>query len=164
MPFTPFHFGLHATIGLPLKKYIDVPVFVLASVAVDLEPLAVLVFGLNYPLHGYCHTFLFGALVGLGWGLAAYSARGVLAWALHAIGLDYVPSLGRALLSGILGVWLHILFDSPIYADIRPFYPSPSNPLYGLISDTTAYRIGAAAFVPALVIYLIQRRKRDRAI
>ncbi|GAH08444.1 unnamed protein product, partial [marine sediment metagenome] len=31
-------------IALPLRKYIDIPVFILANVAVDLEPLAVILF------------------------------------------------------------------------------------------------------------------------
>ena len=44
MPFTPYHFGPHGCVGLVLKRYLDLPVFMLANVAVDLEPLAVMVF------------------------------------------------------------------------------------------------------------------------
>ncbi len=70
MPFTPFHFGSHATVALPLRKYIDIPVFIGANIVVDVEPLLVMAFNLNYPLHGYCHTFLVGGLLGLAWGVA----------------------------------------------------------------------------------------------
>lgn len=164
MPFTPFHFGLHATIGLPLRRFIDVPVFILASIAVDLEPLAVMVFGLNYPLHGYCHTFLIGALVGLAWGAAAYWSRGILTAFMRTIRLEYEPTLRRALLSGILGVWLHILLDAPLYADIRPFYPVMQNPLYGLLSDSMIYSLCTVLFVPAGVIYILVVRKYKNPI
>ena len=59
MPFTPFHIGPHATVGLALQNYIDVPVFITANVAVDLEPLFVILFKPDYPLHGYFHSLLF---------------------------------------------------------------------------------------------------------
>ena len=77
MPFTPFHFGPSALIGLPLKRWIDIPVFVLANVVIDFEPLAVMVFQPDYPLHGYFHTLLIGGILGLIWGLAAYPLRPV---------------------------------------------------------------------------------------
>jgi hypothetical protein len=39
MPFTPCHFGPSACIALPLNRWIDLPVFLLANVAIDIEPL-----------------------------------------------------------------------------------------------------------------------------
>ncbi len=39
MPFTPFHFGPSAVIALPLNRYIDIPTFLLANIAVDIEPI-----------------------------------------------------------------------------------------------------------------------------
>jgi membrane-bound metal-dependent hydrolase YbcI (DUF457 family) len=57
-------------------------------------------------------------------------------------------------LSGVLGAWLHVLFDAPVYTDIRPFYPLQVNPLYGCLSIDTVYVICAASFVPALIIYV----------
>lgn len=52
MPFTPLHFGPHACVALPLRRRVDLPVFLLTNVVVDVEPLLVLTFNLNYPLHG----------------------------------------------------------------------------------------------------------------
>ena len=71
MPFTPYHFGPHATVALPLHRYLDVFVFVGANVVVDLEPLLVLTFHLNYPLHGYCHTLAVNVPVTVG-GICVY--------------------------------------------------------------------------------------------
>ncbi len=71
MPFTPFHLGPAVLIGFILLRYTDLPTLIVASVLVDLEPLAVLVFGLPGPLHGFFHSFL-GASV----------AAAVLTWAM----------------------------------------------------------------------------------
>jgi len=50
VPFTPFHFGPGAFIALSLRKYIDLPVLVLANVVIDFELSAIMLFGLNYLL------------------------------------------------------------------------------------------------------------------
>lgn len=163
MPFTPFHFGLHATIALPLRRYLDLPVFILASVVVDLEPLAVMVLNLNYQLHGYCHTFLIGGMVGLFWGGIAARTGALLNKIMKAFRLEHEPNVRRALISGVLGVWLHILLDAPIYDDIRPFWPIKANPLFWIISDNTAYRFAIVMFLPALVLYWIALRKERDA-
>ena len=47
MPFTPFHFGPHACVAFAANKKIDIPVFILANIAVDIEPLSVMLFNLN---------------------------------------------------------------------------------------------------------------------
>jgi hypothetical protein len=57
MPFTPYHFGPHPCVALPLNRYIDIAVFIGANIMIELEPILVLTFKPNYPLQGYCHTF-----------------------------------------------------------------------------------------------------------
>ena len=154
MPFTPYHFGPHSCVALSLRKYIDFPVFILANVAVDLEPLAVILFTLDYPLHGYFHTFLIGGMIGIIWAVIAYFLKNILEEIMNALRLSYKTSFAKMVVSGILGVWLHVLFDAPIYEDIRPFYPSESNPLYGILSSQTLYTICSICFIPALILYI----------
>lgn len=155
MPLTPYHFGPHGCVALPLGRYIDVPVFMLANVAVDLEPLSVMVFKLNYPLHGYGHTILFGALVGIVLAGAAYLAKSVLESIMEVFHLKYKACIKKMLASGVLGVWLHVLTDSLIYTDIKPFFPSSANPLYGLLSSSQVYLICTISFIPAAILYII---------
>jgi membrane-bound metal-dependent hydrolase YbcI (DUF457 family) len=154
MPFTPFHFGPHACVSLPLHRHIDVPVFLAANIAVDIEPLLVMVYRLHDPLHGYCHTFLIGGLVGILLGFVLFPFRRAVGKAMFLFRLPYSSTLSKMLFSGILGAWIHILFDAPLYQDIRPFYPLSANPLYGLASMKTIYGISALLFLPALVMYL----------
>jgi len=155
MPFTPYHFGPSACIALPLRKYIDIPVFILANVAVDLEPLAVILLDLNYPLHGYFHTFLCGVVVALAWGLVAYSGKSILQRLMKLFHLSYKTNFRKMLLSAILGIWFHILLDGQLYTDIQPFWPFKTNPMYDLLSYNTIYLICKISFLPAIVLYII---------
>lgn len=156
MPFTPFHFVPSACVSLPLHRYLDVPIFIGANVVVDFEPLIVMKCGLDYPVHGYCHTLPIGGLIGCVLGILAYPCRNLIGSAMSMIRLPYSPALGKMVLSGMLGVWLHVLFDSVLYIDIRPLYPFNMNPVLGLLSSQTVYLICAVCFAPALVLYFFQ--------
>ncbi|HBR15432.1 MAG TPA: hydrolase [Candidatus Omnitrophica bacterium] len=159
MPFTPFHFGAHACTVLPFQRKLDVPVFILSNVFIDIEPLAVMLFNLNYPLHGYAHTFLGGLVAGSLGGVFVYWLRKPMGKAMGSLGLYYKPTVILSMISGVLGAWLHILFDACIYSDIKPFYPISNNPLYGLISPVKMYILCALFFIPAIVLYLMVRNK-----
>jgi len=162
MPFTPYHFGPSGCVTLPLRKYIDIPVFVLVNVVIDLEPGVVLVFDLNYPLHGYCHTFLFGTVIGLVWALVAYTARNYLRRLMQFVGLPYQTSIGKMVLSGLLGAWFHIVIDSFCWSDIRPFWPSSANPLNNLTTLNTVRLLCAISFIPAIALYVAAVRTHTR--
>jgi len=132
MPFTPFHFGPAIGLGLPLRKYLHVPTFMVANVIIDVEPLLVLVLGLNYPLHGYLHTFFFAFLTGLALGYIMFFIDRFL----HSIYkiLMLVPeenqNIKTFMVTGILGAIFHVLLDSPLYGDIHPLFPLAQNPFY----------------------------------
>jgi membrane-bound metal-dependent hydrolase YbcI (DUF457 family) len=154
MPFTPYHFGPAALIVLPLRKWIDIPVFVLANVVIDLEPLAVMVFWLDYPLHGYLHTFLFGGLVGLVWGVIAYVLfRRVFTFLMRLFRLPYQPTLANMAMSGLLGVWLHLFIDSFLYKEMNPFWPIGGNPFHAVVEYQTVYQVCEVSLIIAVVIY-----------
>ena len=132
MPFTPFHLGPALGLGLPLRKYVHVPTFIVANVILDVEPFLVLQFGLNYPLHGYLHTFLASLFVGLLLGYAMFILERFAQPFYKTLLLETSSSLNLKvfLLSGDLGTGLHVLLDSPLYVDIQPFYPLTTNPLH----------------------------------
>jgi hypothetical protein len=154
MPFTPFHFGPSASLAFPLKKYIDLPVFVLANVVIDLEPLTVMVFDLPYPVHGFSHTLLGGILIGTIWGLGAYAMKNVLKRMMDIFHLKYSPKLSVMIFSGVMGFWFHVFIDSFMHSDIKPFYPLSYNPLYQTISTPNLYLICAILFIPAIGFYV----------
>lgn len=162
MPFTPFHFGPAGTVALIGKKYLYIPAFILVNIAIDIEPLLVIVFRLNYPLHGYCHTFLIGSLVGGIFAIALYSGRKLISKIINILKLAYETNFKRIFYSSLFGVWFHVFLDGFIYTDIRPFYPLSINPLYGLISKSFLYAICGIFFVPFAFLYLYQNKKKNK--
>jgi len=111
MPVTPYHFGPAGLLGYIFRKWIDLPVFVLANVVVDIEVLLISLIDLSRPHHRYSHTFLIGTAVGAVWGLVAYTGLPILKWLMKIIKIPYQTNAFKMIISGILGVWFHVLIE-----------------------------------------------------
>ena len=166
MPFTPLHLGPALAIGLPLRKYIHAPTFILASVLVDVEPLLVLVLGLDYPLHGYLHTFIGALALGIVLGYSMYLLDGVLNPLWRKLLLVTTPRLSSKafITAGASGTLLHVFMDSPLYSDIKPLYPAITNPLYNPALTPAIYHacvlMGLLGFTYYLLLAFITREAR----
>jgi membrane-bound metal-dependent hydrolase YbcI (DUF457 family) len=166
MPYTPYHFGPSGLVALVFKKYIDIPVFVFANVVVDVEVLVINLLGLGWPIHKYSHTLLIGALAGVVWALAAYPLRRLINKIMTILRLPYRTSLRKMLISGVLGVWLHVLLDSVYHYDVRLFWPSRLRPLYELLTKQQVKTVCIGFFVLAVIEYLLivkSNMKQNRA-
>jgi len=169
MPVTPYHFGPALGFGLPLRKYLHLPTFIVANVIVDLEPFLVLVLGLGYPLHGYLHTyvsaFFLGIVVGSGmFLLEPYFSPLYKAFLLKA---DHEPRRISCVLAGVSGIMLHVTLDSPLYSDIRPFYPLTANPFFRLEIASQVYSfcvwmglIGILFYAGLLILSVYRKFRR----
>jgi hypothetical protein len=135
MPFTPYHFGPSGFIGLVFRKWLDIPVFVLANVIVDIEVLVIMLFNFGWPKHRYCHMLLFGAAVGALWGLAAYPLRNIFKRLMQLFRVPYETGLRKMVISGILGVWLHNLIDGVYHFDVNLLWPFKTISLYYIFHD-----------------------------
>ena len=176
MPFTPFHLGPALCLGIPMRKYIHAPTFILASVLLDIEPLFVLVMGLNYPLHGYLHTFIAAIVMGVVFGFAMFFLERTMHPLYKALSLEQEATFEKThfMIAGVLGTMLHVLFDSPLYWDIRPFYPLTANPLYGSVSSLEIYLLSVWMGVLGMVFYFLllfsrahkrlQNKTKDRTL
>lgn len=142
MPFTPFHLGPAFALGLPLRRRIHFFTFVLTNVIVDVEPFLVLVLGLSYPLHGFLHTFLLGEIFCLLVSLLMFKLESFLISFYRLILPQYEsPKLKCYLASGLIGGFLHILLDSPMYSEMMPLFPLKINPLYNPTLTKPIYTI-----------------------
>lgn len=156
MPITPLHFGPSGIIALPLNRYLDIPAFLLANVAIDLEPLTVMLLSLSYPLHGYAHSLIGSAIICLVLGLGLFHYKNLVEELMGKyFKKSYAATRIKVLFSAVLGGWLHVFLDSILYFDIKPFYPSSYNPLRGVIEHDYMYKICALLIVPALAIYTV---------
>jgi len=159
MPFTPYHFGPSGFFGLVLRKWIDLPVFVLANVVVDVEVLVVGLLGLGWPIHRYCHTLLVGAVVGALWGVAAYPLRNFFTRTMRVLYIPYKTGFRKMVVSGIIGVWLHVLIDGAYHSDVQIFWPYNSVWLSRIIKGRfTEEKIEAVCilfFAAAFIVYIL---------
>jgi hypothetical protein len=157
MPFTPFHLGPALCLGIPLRSYVHAPTFILANVVLDFEPLLVLTLGLNYPLHGYLHTFLAATVVGFALGLAMFLIEGRMHPLYKMLQLEPETTLKRSrfTIAGVAGALLHVLFDSPLYSDIKPFYPLNLNPLYGSVSSSGIFLVTSVMGILGIAFYIL---------
>ena len=156
MPFTPFHWGPALLLGFLFLGYLDLPTLILSSVIVDVEPLLVLTLNLQYPLHGYLHTFLAGTILAFVLALAMIKIRGRLQPLMSFLKLPQKTSFKRIVLASLFGIYLHILLDSPLYSDIRPFYPLELNPLleHGMFVGFDIYTFCVLSFIGATLVYV----------
>jgi len=155
MPYTPFHFGPSGFIALTFRKWLDIPVFVLANVIVDIEVLVIMLLGIGWPRHRYCHTLLIGAAVGIVWGLAAYPLRNFFKKIMQILHISYKTGFWKMLVSGVLGAWFHVVIDAIYHKDVRMFWPSSAKPLYGLLTRQQVNIICTIFFIPAVILYIL---------
>lgn len=168
MPFTPYHFGPSGFVGLVFGKWIDLPVFVLANVIVDVEVLVVMLLRLGWPQHRYCHTLLGGAVIGALWGIGAYPLRRLFKRTMQALYIPYKTSLRKMVISGVLGVWLHVIIDGLYHYDVKIFWPFKTTwlrqTLHEHISgkqiETICLFFLAAAFILYISVFIAFRKNR----
>lgn len=117
MPLTPFHLAA----GLPARKFISMPAFILVNILIDLEPGLIMFFGmdgLGYPLHQGMHTF----------GGASLAVVVTLLLASHWC---FRKKIRQWILGAVLGGYSHILLDALVHSDVEPFAPFlAGNPMF----------------------------------
>lgn len=157
MPFTPFHLGPSLAFGLPLRKKIHAPTFIVANVIVDVEPFLVLFLSLKHPLHGYLHTFLSAFFLGLILGYTMFVLEKILNPLYKRLLLEnsQTSTLGSFMAAGILGIMLHVLLDSLLYSDIHSFYPIAANPLYNPALSLAVYSLCVWMGLFGIAFYII---------
>jgi membrane-bound metal-dependent hydrolase YbcI (DUF457 family) len=162
MPFTPFHLGPALLIGLILFNYLDFPTFLIANIIIDIEPLTVLLMGLDSPLHGFFHSFIGGTIASIFLTLIVLRVRKFVSPLMEFFYREQNWSQRKILSASISGVYLHIFLDSFLYTDIRPFYPFRSNPLLsGWSMGFTVYYFCVFSSVAGLIFYLYKRMKMN---
>jgi len=156
VPLTPFHLGPASWIGIALFRVFNIPALIVSSVIVDLEPITVILFGLDYPLHGFFHSFLGGSIAAVLTALIIYLLRKPLNRVMAVFKLEQNQGFGIILWTSLFGVSLHILLDAPLYSDIKPFYPHLYNPLYGVVSEYTVYLFCGISFLVGFLLYIVK--------
>jgi len=139
MPFTPYHFGPGLLLGVVLFPLIDISTMIVASVVLDLEPLAVILLNLQSPLHGFFHSYLGATIVAVILSLAIWPVRSSLNTIVSLFGLQQESSFRQILPASLIGVYSHVFLDSFIYSEMNPFFPLTGNPFIGILMVSDVY-------------------------
>jgi membrane-bound metal-dependent hydrolase YbcI (DUF457 family) len=135
MPITPFHFGPGAVIHALAPRRISFIGFVAGNVVIDIEPLYYILTD-QYPLHRFFHTYIGASLILLAAPVIFIAAKRFAArfWLPNLFGWQQL-TVWPVVCGAAAGVYSHIVFDSIMHGDIRPFSPfSDANPLHEIIS------------------------------
>lgn len=171
MPVTPFHFGPAAAIKAVTPRYFSFVAFGLTQVVIDTEPLFYMAQG-SWPIHRFFHTYLGATAVAL---LVAFVGKPLCEWILRLwnrrlstsqrvwLGVNPRISFSAALTGALFGGYSHVLLDSIMHSDIRPFAPfSNNNGLLYVISIDYLHILTAifGIFGGTMLLVLLVRRKR----
>lgn len=160
MPFTPFHLGPSSWIGLLLLKIFDFPALILSSIIVDVEPFLIIVFNLDYPLHGFFHSFLGGFIMAVVCALIIYSLKDWTKKITLFLKISQESSFKKILWTSFFGVYLHVLMDSFLYKEMNPLFPLKGNPFLGIFSSQQVYFFCVGSFLIGTVLYYIMFLKK----
>jgi membrane-bound metal-dependent hydrolase YbcI (DUF457 family) len=133
VPFTPFHFGPGALVHCAAPKHISFLAFCGANVVVDVEPLYYMLTH-QYPIHRFFHTYIGATIAGLIFVLLFALVRRFAMPLLRIVRLEDLRVRAVAL-GAFAGTYSHVLLDSMMHPDMRPFAPfSDANPLLTAVS------------------------------
>ncbi len=164
MPFTPFHFGPGALVHSTAPKHMSFLAFCGANVLVDVEPLYYMLTH-QHPIHRFFHTYVGATVAGL---IVVALFALVRRFAMPLLQVFRLQGLGiRAVaLGAFAGTYSHVVLDSLMHADMRPFAPfSDANTLLGAIFLTTLHGFCLLAGLVGVVVTGVRyfRSSQDRA-
>ncbi len=157
MPFTPYHIG--PALGISLwdykKKRIDIAAAILGSIIIDVRAMYIWFFSSGNFHDGPFHTFLGAIILGVLTGCLVHLFRNPLQKVLEFFHWQQDTTLLNKILTASSMAILHIILDSFLYTDIRPFWPfSLTNPFLGIFSTDQiqifciiGYFVGIAEYI-----------------
>ena len=143
MPITPLHFGAALPFEFALRGRFSTVAFVLANVAMDVQPVLALGFGVPVAVHGWTHSLLGASLIA-----AALTA---LAWRL--------PRRAAYAAGFFAGTLTHVALDSLMHHDLSPLWPwREGNPVIARVDvDISAVMIAPTALWCAVMLWRLHR-------
>jgi len=162
MPYPVYHLGPSGFLGLLLRRWIDLPVFLLVNIPVDIE---VLFAHSMHHRHWHVHTLLIGGIMGAIFGLIIYRVkplRRFLEWGMRQVRIPYKANVWKMIIAGTLGAWLHVFLDSIYHYDVQLFWPSKARvlqrPLWQFLGYEELKLWCLVSFVGVAILYIFAVR------
>ena len=176
MPITPFHMGPALAVKAVAPRHFSFLIFGMTQAVIDSEPAFHLLRG-DWPMHRFFHTYLGATAIAM---LTVIAGRPLLEWVARLWNRLFAPSaesvfriepripLAAAVSGALIGGYSHVLLDSILYSDVRPFAPlSDGNALFRLTTASSlilgCVALGALGCAALAATYLRRRWAADRA-
>jgi hypothetical protein len=176
MPVTPFHLGPGVVLKSVASRHFSFTIFAFTQILIDLE--ALYFFAQNDShMHRHLHTYLGATIVA---GISVAIGRPICQWLLKKWNNHLSPkqkkwlyvepaiSIKSAVMGAALGAYSHILLDSIMHYDIKPFAPfSDKNGLYDIITlDQLDFLCGLSGILGLLILagLCLLRKKHKTAL
>lgn len=164
MPLTPFHWSI-LFIGFLFFNTFSIPALLLSSIVMDIEPFYYLFISPNPSgeLHGFFHTYIGATIIAFVIALVLIKWQRKVDYLFRLLRIDQKKFSNKEIyISSFIGAYSHILFDSFMHADVKPFWPiTTTNPFLGIISVGDIYFITTMGLVfttSAYIIHLIRTK------
>ena len=99
-------------------------------------------------MHGFLHTFIGGSLIAALLSLIMIRFDDRIQKIMTPLRLKQNHSRKKIWLTSYVGVYMHIIMDSFLYLDIKPFYPLKYNPIYSLLGSFEVYFLLSKNAIP----------------
>lgn len=135
-----------------LRDRFSLVVFGGSQVVMDIQPVVFVLTGIG-SLHGFSHTYLAAAFIGL---FCALSGKYLGEMFLRRIRwADFRPIRWPvAFISAFIGTYSHVFIDDIMHADVHPLLPfSRYSPAYGLMNMGALHLFCVLCFIMGLVLY-----------
>ena len=157
MPFTPFHLGPGLLVGLLLFSALHLPTLLVANMIPDVEPLYAIAACPSCAHHGFWHSLAGASILAAILSIAVLVLKKPVERLSELFRVKQKASWKNVLPAAFLGTWLHVLLDSTLYPDMKPFFPLNANPLYvGNAAFVPVYALCALSFAAGMVLYFLR--------
>jgi membrane-bound metal-dependent hydrolase YbcI (DUF457 family) len=157
MPITPLHIGIPGLVAAGLKDKMNLSAAIIGSVIIDLD--FFLYLSIRTPIHGNLHTFLGATILSIILIPLIFVGRRRMKKIENWFKLDSSFKLYPIAIGAFLGTFSHILLDSIIYRDMKPFLPFTENYFYlggGASIFTAVYLIAALTTISLLFLIILK--------
>ena len=159
MLFTPFHMGPGIFIKVLLQGSFSLVIFGWAQLLMDIQPLVVLLTD-NGQLHGFSHTYIGASLIAV---LATISGKYLADYVFRFLSIyrketPLITTWAVTFSSSFIGTFSHVILDSVMHGDMKPFYPLPfQNKILEIISLNQLHLFCIFSGIIGAVLYYISQ-------